>query len=63
MIYMGKILGEIWAKKFLEIWRIINRNCQNNSEKFLNKEFQENDDVRDVWKEEFLFPRDITHFA
>jgi len=60
---MGKMLGEIWAKEILEIWRIINRKGQNNCEKCLNKEVQETDDVREIWTEEFLFSRDITHIA
>jgi hypothetical protein len=48
MTYMGKMLGEIWDKKILEIWRIINRMDQNNCEKCLNKIFQENDDVGEM---------------
>jgi len=63
MIDMEKILGENWVKKILELWRIINRKDQNNREKCFNKEFQETDNVREMWKEEILFPRDITHFA
>jgi hypothetical protein len=35
MVYMGKILGKIRAKKILEICKIINKKGQNNCKKML----------------------------
>jgi len=43
IIYMGKILGEVWAKKSWKFEGLLNRKAQNNCKKCLNKEIQEND--------------------